>query len=153
MAELEAMKAQAALEEQNKEFVKKFFEELDKQNFDYLRDATTDDFILHISVSPEPIDINTTLQMIPMFYTAFPDYAHRIDDILAKGDKVIARMTYTGTHKEEFQGIPPSGNKIEYGGIQIGRIKEGKIAEVWVQEDTLTRMMQLGMELKLKEEK
>ncbi len=91
--------------------------------------------------------------MIPLFYGAFPDYAHTIDDIFAKGDKVVARMTFTGTHKNEFQGIPPTGNTIEYTGIQIWKIMNGKIAEAWDQEDTLTMMMQLGMELKPREEK
>ena len=49
--------------------------------------------------------------------------------------------------------IPPTGNKVEVGGIDIIRIENGKIVEDWEDADVLGWMMQLGMELKPKEEK
>jgi predicted ester cyclase len=54
--------------------------------------------------------------------------------------------------KGEFQGIPPTGKKIEYGTLQLWIIKEGKIAVLWLQGDILMMMNQLGMELKPKQE-
>jgi predicted ester cyclase len=74
-------------------------------------------------------------------------------ELIAKGDKVIARFTCTGTHEGEYYGIPASGNKIEFGVIDIYHIKEGKIVEIREEIDSLGLMMKLGMELKPKEQK
>jgi len=85
------------------------------------------------------------------FYAAFPDMYHRIEDIIAKGDRVIVRTTNRGTHKGEIMGVPPSGKEIVYSVIDICRFENGKIVEEWVEFDSLGLMQQLGMELKPKE--
>jgi steroid delta-isomerase-like uncharacterized protein len=87
-----------------------------------------------------------------MWFTAFPDYAHTIEDVIAKDNRAAVRMTYNGTYKGEFMGVPPTGNTFKYAGIHLHTIKEGKIIESWVLEDMLYLMQQLGMELKPKEE-
>jgi predicted ester cyclase len=66
---------------------------------------------------------------------------------------VVNRWIWKGTHEGEFMGIPPTGIKLEMGGIGIARIETGKIVEEWEDYDMLGMMMQLGMELKPKEEK
>jgi predicted ester cyclase len=86
-----------------------------------------------------------------MEFKGLPDYKCKTHELIAKGDKVIARFTCTGTHKGEYWGIPASGNKIEYDGIDIFHIKEGKIVEMREELDSLGLMQQLGMELKPKE--
>jgi len=53
-----------------------------------------------------------------------------IHDILADGDTVTARFTARGIHRGEFMGFPPTGKTITMTGIEIFRIKEGKIAEL-----------------------
>jgi len=57
------------------------------------------------------------------------------------------------THTGEFQGIPATGNTIEITAIKIVRVENGKIIESWEVGDTLAYALQLGMELKPKEEK
>ena len=91
------------------------------------------------------------MPMFTMWFGAFPDYTHSIEEVIAKGDKVVARCTYTGTHEGEFMGIPPSGNTFKYLGIHVWQLKDGKIVEGWALEDMLYLMEQLGMELKPKE--
>jgi len=87
-----------------------------------------------------------------MEFQGFPnDYNFTTHELIAKGDKVIARVTVTGTHEGEYYGIPASGNKIEFGVIDIFHIKEGKIVETREEIDSLGLMRQLGMELKPKE--
>jgi predicted ester cyclase len=68
-----------------------------------------------------------------------------IDDIIADGDKVIARFTARGIHKGEFMGLPPTGKAIIMTGIEIFRIKEGKIAELWGEANLMGLMQQLGI--------
>ncbi|MBC8315338.1 MAG: ester cyclase [Bacteroidetes bacterium] len=61
---------------------------------------------------------------------------------------VVAQLKYTGTHSSKFMELDSTGNKIEYKGIFIFKIADGKIAELWGMEDDLTMMTQLGLELK-----
>ena len=151
MAELEAMKAQAEIEEQNKELVVRMYEEIDKQNFDFPIELGAPEFRIYGAGSFEPMKKEALKPMFHMRYGAFQDYIHTIEDVIAKGDKVAARITYSGTHKEEFMGIPPTGNTFKYAGIHMWQFKEGKIVEGWFLEDKLYLMQQLGMELKPKE--
>lgn len=67
-----------------------------------------------------------------------------IDDLIAAGDKVVKRWSVTCTHAGEFMGIPATGNAIKFTGINIFRIVDGKIVELWVNSDSLGFMQQLG---------
>jgi predicted ester cyclase len=77
-------------------------------------------------------------------YNAFSDLHLTIDDIIVEGDKVAARFTFSGTHKGEFLGIPPTNKKVTIWGIWIDRIAGGKFVESWVRYDSLSFMQQLG---------
>ncbi len=151
MAELEAMKAQAEIEEQNKATVLRLFEELDKKNFGIIKELCSPDAKLYAAGSFEPITVEEVASLVPMSYEAFPDLAHLVKDVIAKGDKVAVRCNYSVTHEGEFMGVPATGNTIEWGGLGIWQIKEGKIVGGWIMEDMLWVMQQLGMELKPKE--
>jgi len=152
MAELEKFKAQAEIEEQNKATVLRLFEELDKKNFGIIKELCSPDAKLYVAGSFEPVTVEEVASLVPMWYGAFPDYAHSVKDVIAKGDKVAVRCNYSGTHEGEFMGVPATGNTMEYGGLGIWQIKEGKIVAGWIMEDMLWLMQQLGMELKPKEE-
>ena len=59
-------------------------------------------------------------------------------------DKVASRFTATGTFTNEFQGLPPSGERIEFSGMNVMRIVDGKSLEEWDDFDTMALMGQLG---------
>jgi steroid delta-isomerase-like uncharacterized protein len=82
-----------------------------------------------------------------MFYKAFPDGQHTVDDLIAEGDKVAARLTARGTHKGEFQGIPPTGKPVSFTGMRVFRFVSGKIAEEWSNLDMFGLMQQMGVVL------
>lgn len=84
-------------------------------------------------------------QVSAALLSAFPDWQARIEDLVAEGDQVAVRWTYTGTHQGDFRGIPPTGRRITIGSIDLYRIAEGKIAEGWASFDSLTLMQQLGV--------
>jgi len=151
MAELEEMKAQAEVEAHNREIARQFVEALDKGNFDIHEELFADDYICHFAGIPEPLSRDAQKQFIQAYYEAFPDNTHGIEDIIAKGDKVVFRQINRATHKGEFEGLPASEKQIEYSGIWIFRIADGKIVESWGVEDFLSFWQQLGMELKPKE--
>ncbi|MGD8538806.1 MAG: ester cyclase, partial [Candidatus Aminicenantes bacterium] len=131
MAELEEFRAQAALEEQNLALVKGLWAEVAKGNVEIFKQLCAPEFAyFSASISPEPISLDGIIEAFKMEFQGFPnDYNFKIHELIAKGDKVIGRFTVTGTHEGEYYGIPATGNKIEFGVIDIFHIKEGKIVE------------------------
>jgi predicted ester cyclase len=150
-AELEKAKTQAQLEEQNKVIVRQFFEAIDAQNYVRMKELLTPEFVLHYSGPQEDFSGEALMQLVRVYYTAFPDGIHKFEDIFAEGNKVVSRALWEGTHKTDFQGIPATGIKVSFYQIGISTVVDGKIKECWVVEDNLGMMTQLGMELKLKE--
>lgn len=66
---------------------------------------------------------------------AFPDLSVAVEDVMAEGDRVAARVTMRGTHRGEFQGIAPTGKRVEVRAIDMFRISEGRIVEHWGHAD------------------
>jgi predicted ester cyclase len=154
MAELEKFRAQAALEEQNKALIIRLNDELNKGNIEIINELYASDYVYYIpSRSTNPMSREETLEMTQNVYRVFPDIHVSLEELIAVGDRVILRYISRGTHKEEWEGILPTGNKIEVSGIIISRIENGKFVEDWQEMDTFDLIMQLGMELKPKEEK
>jgi predicted ester cyclase len=78
------------------------------------------------------------------FAEAFPDIRLTIQDIFSEGDMVAARVAFRGTHRGEFQGIPPTGKEVAFTSIEVNRVVDGKVEEHWVELDLLGLMQQLG---------
>ena len=76
---------------------------------------------------------------------AFPDWSVEIEDLLCDGDKVVARYTERGTHLGPFGRHAPTGRRYTKNGIGIYRIADGRIAELWCQEDEIGFRKQLGL--------
>jgi len=152
MAELEAMKAQAGIEEQNKEIVERYWDEKwNARNPGILDELMTSDVIYH-GTSMEMNGIEEYKQVYNIYLSAFHDTQTTVEDLIAEGDKVMTRVTTRGTHKGELEGIPPTGKTFTSSFFTVFRLVDGKIAEEWEILDELGMMMQLGMELKPKEE-
>lgn len=76
--------------------------------------------------------------------TAFPDWHNRIDEILAVGDRVVTRMTWSGTHRGALGDIEPTGARVEYCGVGFFRLSDGVIEDAWVVGDTQELWRALG---------
>ena len=149
MAEFEAMKAQAEVEAQNKAAFRYMLEETDKGNYSAWDEVCSADYVTHWGEISWNLEEHK--QANSPLLVAFPDFKHEINNMIAEGDRVVVRVTLTGTHEGEYMGIPPTGNKIKYTGMLEGRFSEGKLVELWGIGDMLTLMQQIGMELKPKE--
>lgn len=77
-------------------------------------------------------------------YEAFPDMRYDIEAVVADGDTVTARWTVTGTHEEEFQGLPPTGAAVEIPAMGVMQLEDGAFSEVWLVYDRLGMLEQLG---------
>ena len=152
MAELEAMKAQAEVEEQNVELVRKMFEAWGKGDMEAFGELLAPGYVYYYpSGTSNPISLEELREMAKMFWGGFPDMSFSMEEMFAAGDRVIFRFIQRGTHKGDFMGIPATGNKFECSGYLVSRIENGKIVEAREEFDMLGMMQQLGMELKPKE--
>jgi predicted ester cyclase len=73
-------------------------------------------------------------------FAAFPDFHQDVRDVIVEGDKVAVRLTWTGTQKGKFMGIAPTGRRVRVSGVDILRIRNGKMVEHWGCEDDLGLM-------------
>lgn len=102
----------------------------------------------HVGKGPEPGEVKGAagiMQAVTMFRTAFPDLVYVVEEEIAEGDLVVARFSARGTHLGPFLGHAPTGRVVTYRGIDINRIRDGRIVESWVQYDALGLLQQLGI--------
>ena len=132
-------------EEINKRIVSQFFELLGRHDTERMEQllVSSTQYSFHPSGMP-PLDWNAHKQLLAAITRAFPDLHHDIKDMVAEGDKVAVRLNVTGTHKGEFQGIPPSGRKLSLDEMAFLTIIDGRITEGWITSDTMNFMQQIG---------
>jgi predicted ester cyclase len=132
------------MSEQNKQLVRRLFEGVAALDGQVPEGVCAPDFKVYIGGSP-PVDLATFQRHIHMYYAAFSDFSQTIDELVAEGDRVAARVTSEATHTGDFMGVPPTGKRISYVNIGIARIEDGQIAEWWASPDQLGLMRQLGL--------
>ena len=132
--------------EQNKALVRQLVEEIfNRGNIGRADEFLAPDFVEREELPPGiPRDREGVKQLTTMLRSAFPDFKATIDDIVAEGDKVVIRQTWSGTQKGEFMGMPPTGKSISFGVIDIIRAANGKFVEHWGVMDSMLMMQQLG---------
>jgi steroid delta-isomerase-like uncharacterized protein len=132
--------------EQNKALARQLAEEvLNKGNMSRADEIIAPNFVEHEELPPGiPPGREAPKMMFTMLRSAFPDFKATIDDMIAEGDKVVIRQTWTGTQKGEFMGMPPTGKSISIGVIDIIHIADGKFVEHWGVMDQMAMMQQLG---------
>ena len=134
----------SAAEEQNKQLVRQFFEALNRQDIERIRQlVSSTNYSFHFPGMP-PMDWKGDKQFIAAINNAFPDLRNNIVDIVAEGDKVTVRFNVTATHKGEFQGIPPTGKEVSFSGMAFLTIIDGKVSEEWATADMMRLMQQIG---------
>ena len=137
-----------AVEANNIEVVKEFYSLLDDINLESLEGLLAIEHEVYFQSVNEPFTLEDMKPLIDMYYTSFPDYNHSIESIIASDDKVVVQIKYMGTHSNKFMEFDSTGNKFEYNGIGVFQLYENKISKLWVVEDELTMMTQLGLELR-----
>ncbi len=130
--------------EQNKQNVKRTIEAVwNNRNYSAANQLFAEDYVEH-TVLGDFVGADEFIQYISGFHSAFPDIKFKVHSLLAEGDLVAARWTASGTHKGNFQGIPPSGEEHDTAGMTMFRFANGKIVEVWGHWDRFGLLQQLG---------
>jgi steroid delta-isomerase-like uncharacterized protein len=132
------------MSEQNKRTARSAFEQVMSRGDLALADELyTADYIGHSSIG-DVIGPEGAKQFVSMLRRAFPDLEVTVEDQVADGDRVATRWITRGTHKGEFQGIPPTGRQVAITGITIFLVADDKLLEGWSNADMLGMLQQLG---------
>jgi predicted ester cyclase len=118
------------------------YEAINTQNLSSIEDFMATDFVDH---TRKIRGLEALKQFGSMLFNAFPDFHETTEDYIAEGSKVWVRTTITATHKGEYRGLAPTGNKFKEASVDIFRIVDGKIAEGWNVQDELDFLKKLGL--------
>jgi len=131
--------------DENKALVRRFFDLGPSRGDIRAADGLlADDFTLHVPLPCSP-GVQGMNDVISACRAAFEHLDVTVEDMVAEGDRVAARFTARGIHKGAFMGLPATGKSITMTGIEIFRIKNDKIAELWGEANLLGLMQQLGI--------
>ena len=130
--------------EEKKAICRRIVDEVNKRNLDTAIELIASDYVDHSDppgTSPGPLAVK---QRFTMLCSAFPDLRVALEDMVAEGDRVAVRFTLHGTHYGDFMGMSPTGKHVTVSGIDINRIRDGKLVERWASVDMLGMLQQLG---------
>ena len=133
--------------DENKSLSRRFFEDvMNGRRLEVADELFAADYTHHDPSLPPELQqgLAAYKQILGGFLTAFSDLRCTVEDLLAEGNKVVARVTVRGTHDGELMGMPPSGRRVDFSLIGIHRIADGRIAEGWVVFDALGMLRQVG---------
>jgi steroid delta-isomerase-like uncharacterized protein len=117
---------------------------INRRNPAILRDILAPEVVHHAAGGyPKVMNAAGITAMMADFLTAFPDLRYTFDQFIVQDDHVVERYTATGTQQGQFGDLPPSGRMATWTGINIFRIKCGRIVEVWSEVDAVSRRRQL----------
>lgn len=135
------------MSEESKTLVRRQEEELfGRGNLDVADEIYAPDYVGHDPSNPEDVrGLQAAKRAAAAYRQAFPDLLVTVEDLIAEGDKVAARLRFRGTHVGELDGIAPTGRRVDCTGIVTSRIGGGRIAEDWANFDDLGMMRQLGV--------
>ena len=138
------MKERAPPIEANKALVRRYYEDLwNRWDLSLANELLSPDLKFRGSLGLDAGGIRAFRRYARTVWLAFPDFHNEIEEMIAEGDRVVARLTYSGTHRGEIFGIAATGRRMEYSGVALVRIADGKISEVYVVGDRLALMQQL----------
>lgn len=103
----------------------------DQGEFGRLDEVLAPDYVLHDPTMPDVPGLEAAKEMITSTRTVLPDLHDTVEDLIADGDRVVARWTARGTHRAAFMGIEPTGRQVTIAGTSVYRFDKGKIAEEW----------------------
>jgi predicted ester cyclase len=127
--------------EENKAIIRGYFE-ADELGFPDPEATFAPGFVSHESSSDDTLGLAEFLAWAKAFNENLP-YQCTIDDMVAEGDRVAVRVTWRGVHRGPFMGMQPTGREFRASGIGVYRVADGRVAERWLEFDSLGLMRQL----------
>ncbi|SRR5579875_3763173 len=132
------------MENRNKSIICRYYEDLwNKWNVALADELLSSDVSFRGSLGVEVHGLDGFKGYVNMVRAAFPDFHNTIGELIAEDNKVVATLTYSGTHRGELFGIASTGRRVSYSGVAIFRLADNKILNGWVLGDTHSLIKQL----------
>lgn len=129
---------------ENLAIVRRFFALITARQLDLIPEVVAADYINH-NPSPGQVPGGASVQhTLAMLHATFDPMRFDCHEYIPAGDRVVARFTIRGIHRQPFLGVPATGKPIALDGVDIFRIAHGKIAEAWVVMDRYGFLQQTG---------
>ena len=129
----------------NKAVIRSFVDAWNSRDFGRFETLMGEGAVLRIGGGVVPCDPSGTRAIAEQWTTAFPDWRFDLLALIAEGDRVVAHMPYSGTHRQPILGVAPTDRSCSVDEIVIFRVSEGKIAEAWEVYDEAGMWRQLGV--------
>ena len=127
----------------NKEIVKKWFNHIDTNNFNELRNLMGDEHKFQNPMTAAPIGCDEHIGMMRMMTSAFKGQ-HRLELILEDGNYVTVSGKWSGKHTGEFNGIAATNKPVQFPFIDIFHIENGKVTDEHMELNPMAIMAQIG---------
>ena len=105
--------------------------------------AYAPDYVEHHPLPGQGPGIEGLNQLAAVYFAVFPDLRTKVEAVLNDGDLTAVRWSGTGTHEGDQMGVPPTHRTVNFSGIDILRISEGKVVEHWGETNGLEVMQQI----------
>lgn len=128
----------------NRDVVLEFFEQSHTGNPRIVYELVAPEIITHGFPCENPHDLDSYHDFFVGLNAAFPDMVFDIQTMVAENNHVAVRFRIRATHRDHFAGIPARGNVVDFTGMVLYRLENGKIAETWLHPDIPTLMAQLS---------
>ena len=133
-------------EKENIQLAEKQIAALNARDLDQYLSRIDDSYVGESEIAPGPIRGRDGLrQTMQMMFQAFPDLRLEVEQILASGDHVVARLRATGTHKGNFAGIAPTNKSVSWHGCNVVELRNGKAIRGRLYADHANLFQQLGV--------
>lgn len=130
--------------DENKREMRYFFSALNEGKLDDMLRALSPDVVDHSTPPGAPAGIQGVREWFTTLHTAFPDLRATVADMVIDGDKVVAHVTFTGTHTGDFGDVAPTGRRLAIHSTDVMRFEGGKHVERWSNLDTAGVLQQVG---------
>lgn len=115
-------------------------------DLDVIDEIFAEQLVVHDPSAPYPIrGRDEYREYVETYRGAFSDLRYEVDAVVAEDENVALRYTASGTHEGEFLGIEPTGKEVSVSGMELYRVEDGTIAEMWTSYDALGLFQQLGV--------
>ena len=133
-------------ESENRAVVQRFLEEvINEGRLEQADEIVAQDFVELDPLPGQRQGREGLKEVIGMLRAAFPDMHWVVEEMIAEGEKVVTRFTWTGTQQGPFMGIPATGRNVVVKGVVIDRIVGGMMTDSRILMDTMGMMQQLGV--------
>lgn len=115
-----------------------------RRRIDLIPELYAPDIIDHDPLPGQPRGHEGLRFGVEIFHAAFPDLVMELHGTVVEGDKGVDFWSFSGTHTGPLGSLPATGRRVRFGGSDIVRVQDGRVAEIWHVEDMLLMALQLA---------